>query len=67
MTEQMKTLFTGSNRTIFLMWLILGIAISSDLLLSSVIVLSFFILVLRTNSQPAFLAAIVIPIICSFM
>lgn len=67
MTKEMKELFTGSNRTIFFMWLILGIAISSKLLLGSVLVLAFFILILRTGSHLAFVAAIVLPLIFSFL
>lgn len=67
MTPQMKDLFSGSNRTILLMWTILGIAIGSKTLLGSVIVLAFFILVLRTNSHLAFIASIVIPVIFAFI
>lgn len=63
MTPQMKELFSGSNRVIFLMWLILGLVISSKILLGSALVLAFFILVLRTNSQLAFIAAIVLPVV----
>ena len=63
MTPQMKDLFSGSNRVIFLMWLILGTAIGSKTLLGSVLVLAFFILILRTNSTLAFVAAIVLPIV----
>jgi hypothetical protein len=45
------------------MWLILGLVISSKILLGSALVLAFFILVLRTNSQLAFIAAIVLPVV----
>jgi hypothetical protein len=67
MTPQMKELFTGSNRTIFLMWLILGVAIGSKILLGSVLVLALFILVFRTNSHLAFIAAIVLPVVFNFL
>jgi hypothetical protein len=63
MTPQMKELFSGANRAIFIMWLILGIVIGSKILLGSVLVLAFFILVLRTNSHLAFIAAIILPVV----
>lgn len=63
MTPEMQQLFTGSNRTILLMWTILGVAIGSKTLLGSVLVLSFFVLIVKTNSHLAFIASILIPMV----
>lgn len=63
MTPEMQQLFSGSNRVILLMWVIMGLAMGSKTLLGSVLVLSFFILVMKTNSHLAFIASILIPLV----
>lgn len=63
MTPEMQQLFSGSNRVILIMWLLMGIPMGSKTLLGSVLVLSFFILIMKTNSHLAFIASILIPLV----